>query len=123
MFGRIFSGFLMAFACATAAFGNAYPERPIRLIVSYPHELSGEACHRHAVDMLLAKFARENAKKFGSTPEDHHWGKYITGGLGSGQMVHVLLGRRGSALADAGLDADAARDLVSGLVMAEGGAR
>lgn len=36
MLTRIWAGVLMAFSCSAVAFAQAYPERPIRLIVSYP---------------------------------------------------------------------------------------
>ncbi len=36
MLTRIWAGVLMAFSCSAVAFAQAYPDRPIRLIVSYP---------------------------------------------------------------------------------------
>lgn len=36
MLTRIWAGVLLAFSCSSVAFAQAYPERPIRLIVSYP---------------------------------------------------------------------------------------
>lgn len=36
------------------------------ITVSYPHELSGEACHVFAVDKLIAKFVKEDEKRYGT---------------------------------------------------------
>lgn len=58
------------------------------ITVSCPDELSGEACHRAAVDALLAKFAKEDEAKYG--PGNHHWGSFVTGQLPGGDYAHVL---------------------------------
>jgi tripartite-type tricarboxylate transporter receptor subunit TctC len=59
MLARIFSGFLMAFACGTVAFGDAYPERPIRLIVSYPPGGGTDVTARTIVGRLSELLGRQ----------------------------------------------------------------
>ena len=64
------------------------------ITIDYPHDVSGDLCHRRAVDALLAKFAAEDARTYGGSAEAHHWGRYITGGNADGNCSHVLLGRQ-----------------------------
>lgn len=76
------------------------------ITIPYPHELSGEAVHRYAVDALLAKFAEEDAKRVHeTTPANHHWGLYVTGETERG-YVHVPLGRHFTALQEAGVSTE-----------------
>jgi len=59
------------------------------LTVSYPYELSGDAVHRFAVDALIAKFVKEDAKRYG-TQRNPWQSPYITGSLPDGTMAHVF---------------------------------
>ena len=62
------------------------------LTISYPSELSGEACHIHAVDRLVAKFVAEDVKKYGSDPATNPWnGLRVAGMLHDGTMAHVYM--------------------------------
>ena len=59
------------------------------ITVSYPHELSGEACHVFAVDALIVRFIREDAARYGT--KENPWGKpRVVGQIPSGQYVHVF---------------------------------
>lgn len=62
--------------------------------VSYPHELSGDAVHRFAVDALIAKFNAEDAKQYGPasiTPGRGWNAPYATGQLPGGDYAHVFV--------------------------------
>jgi hypothetical protein len=62
------------------------------ITVSYPHELSGDACHRYAVKQLVAKFAKEDAKQYGSHPDENPWMRpFATGQMPSGNYCHTFL--------------------------------
>jgi hypothetical protein len=61
--------------------------------VEWDHAMDAGNNHRRAAAMLLAKFAAEDAKKYGETAEAHHWGDFITGEIEGGVCVHVLVGR------------------------------
>lgn len=59
------------------------------LTVDYPHELSGDACHRFAVDALVSKFVREDEKRYGIN--HNPWQTpYVTGCLPDGTYAHVF---------------------------------
>lgn len=62
------------------------------LTVSYPHELSGEACHIYAAKQLIAKFVAEDAKKYGTDTETRvGWNfPFVSGCLPSGNYAHVF---------------------------------
>ena len=52
--------------------------------IPYPHELSGVACHRLAVDTLISKFRVEDGP-------DSSWSRrYVTGGTADG-YAHVFV--------------------------------
>ena len=58
--------------------------------VPYPHELSGEHCHRYAVDFLIAKFVKDDAGKYGT--HANPWSSpYVTGELPDGTYAHVFI--------------------------------
>ncbi len=59
MLARILAGSLMAFACGSVAFGEAYPERPIRLIVSYPPGGGTDVTARTIVGRLSELLGRQ----------------------------------------------------------------
>ena len=60
------------------------------ITISYPQELSGYACHVAAVDALVARFAKEDAAKYGT--ERNPWSKpRVYGTLPNGDVVHVLV--------------------------------
>ena len=61
------------------------------ITIPYPHELSGDAVHRKAVDALLDKFAKEDAKTYGISPQESSWKRpYITGGY-KDELYHVFV--------------------------------
>lgn len=63
------------------------------VVVSYPHELSGEAVHSYGADSLVAKFVALDAKEYGTSSEKNPWNrKRIIGSLPSGEMAHVFVG-------------------------------
>lgn len=62
------------------------------IIVSYPHELSGDACHVYAVDQLVARFAAEDLTQYGTPLAANPWSKArVFGTLPSGDVVHVFV--------------------------------
>ena len=62
-----------------------------KIFFSYPYELSGDACHRAAVDALTDKFAKEDAKRNGTPKDRSAWkAPYVTGQIPSGEYVHVF---------------------------------
>jgi len=62
-----------------------------KIFFPYPYELSGEACHRAAVDALTDKFAEKDEKN--GIPRDRNFWKsdYVTGAIPSGAYVHVFI--------------------------------
>lgn len=65
-----------------------------KIFFPYPYELSGDECHRAAVDALTAKFAKEDAAA-GAPMHRNYWlGEYVTGQIPSGAYVHVFTGGR-----------------------------
>ena len=62
------------------------------ITVSYPHELSGEACHVYAADKLIEKFLNEDRKKYGSDDSSNPWSSArVCGGLPGGNFAHVFI--------------------------------
>ena len=59
MLARILAGFLMALACGAVAFGEAYPGRPIRLIVAYPPGGGTDVTARTIVGRLSQGLGRQ----------------------------------------------------------------
>lgn len=68
------------------------------LAVEWAQGLGVDSNHRRAAQMLLAKFAAEDAEKYGKTMGDHHWGEFVSGTLTDGCGVHVLIGRLGAVV-------------------------
>lgn len=59
------------------------------ITISYPDELSGDACHRAAVDALIAKFVKEDEKRYGTNVNP--WQRpYVTGEIPGNLTVHVF---------------------------------
>lgn len=62
------------------------------IMVSYPDELSGDACHIYAADQLCRKFIAEDVKRYGSDAGRSVWAMpRICGGIPSGECVHVFV--------------------------------
>lgn len=60
------------------------------IIISYPHELTGDACHVAAADALCAKFIKEDSAKYGS--KYNPWQSVrVCGTNKAGDCVHVFL--------------------------------
>jgi len=59
MIVRISAGLLLVFACVAVAFGDDYPERPIRLIVSYPPGGGTDVTARTIVGRLSENLGRQ----------------------------------------------------------------
>lgn len=60
------------------------------ITISCPDELSGDAVHIAAADALVAKFVKEDAKRYGS--ERNPWSKPRTcGWIETGLCAHVYL--------------------------------
>lgn len=60
------------------------------ITTAYPHDLSGDACHIHAVDMLVAKFVKEDAARYGT--KKNPWSKpRACGQLPNGDYAHVFI--------------------------------
>jgi tripartite-type tricarboxylate transporter receptor subunit TctC len=59
MSGRIFAGLLLTLACIPVVFGAGYPERPIRLIVSYPPGGGTDVTARTIVGRLSENLGRQ----------------------------------------------------------------
>lgn len=65
------------------------------ITVSYPDDLSGDACHVFAVDKLIEKFVAEDAKRYGS--EINPWTKpRACGQLPDNSYAHVFISSRQS---------------------------
>ena len=61
------------------------------VLVSYPSELSGDAVHSYAADLLVARFIKEDAKQYGTPAAKNPWGRSrVVGQLPSGDMAHVF---------------------------------
>lgn len=62
------------------------------ITIPYPHELSGDEVHREAVRRLVAKFAAEDLKTYGTPIAENPWCReFVTGGLpGDNGMAHVF---------------------------------
>lgn len=61
------------------------------IVVSHPHELSGDACHEYAATQLCARFVAEDAKMYGSNRKTNPWArKRIMGTIPGGDVVHVF---------------------------------
>jgi hypothetical protein len=62
------------------------------ITISYPDELSGDDCHRAAVNALVDRFAREDLKQYGTPIESNPWKRaYVTGGLPDRTYAHVFI--------------------------------
>lgn len=62
------------------------------ITISYPDELSGDACHIAAADALIAKFVKEDAERYGT--ERNPWSRpRVCGGLPDNSCVHVFVER------------------------------
>lgn len=60
------------------------------IIISYPHELSGDEVHIAAKDALVAKFVKEDAKRYGT--QRNPWLRpTVCGWPTQGECVHVYL--------------------------------
>ena len=60
------------------------------ITISYPDELSGDACHIAAVDALIAKFVKEDEARYGTNKNP--WSKpRVCGGLPDGSVAHVFI--------------------------------
>lgn len=60
------------------------------ITISYPHELSGDACHIAAVDALMAKFIKEDAARYG--PHKNPWSApRACGQMPDGNYAHVFI--------------------------------
>ncbi len=58
---------------------------------SYPHDLSGDACHAFVANLLVEKFVAEDVKQYGTAPAKNPWSKpRIMGTIPSGEVVHVF---------------------------------
>lgn len=67
-----------------------------KITIPYPHELSGDAIYRAAVDALIDKFTKEDAGKYGTPVDQNPWKReYVTGQLAgpNGSYVHVFTGK------------------------------
>ena len=63
------------------------------IIVSYPHELSGSDVHVFAANALVARFADEDSKTYGTPRNENPWlHPRVCGGLPSGDVAHVFTG-------------------------------
>jgi len=59
------------------------------ITISYPLELSGDAVHIAAADALVAKFVKEDEKRYGTT--NNPWSTpRVCGQLPSGEYAHVI---------------------------------
>lgn len=83
---------LTKYLCATNTRGSRIKASCERgsITISYPDELSGDAVHIAAKDALVAKFVKEDAKRYGS--ERNPWSRpTVCGWLSSGEAVHVYV--------------------------------
>jgi len=62
------------------------------LTVSYPYDLSGDACHIFARQALVDKFVREDAARYGSDADKNPWARPMAcGQLPDGTYAHVFV--------------------------------
>lgn len=63
------------------------------ITIPYPHELSGDECHREAVRQLLKRFVAEDVKEYGAAAgEGNPWSReFVTGSIPDGTYVHVFV--------------------------------
>lgn len=67
------------------------------ITLSWPDELSGEACHIWAKEKLIARFVKEDAERYGDKPgygtHVNPWTRpTVCGQIPSGEYVHVFTG-------------------------------
>lgn len=63
------------------------------ITLSWPDELSGEACHVWAKEQLIARFVKEDSERYGS--EANPWTRpTVCGQIPSGEYVHVFTGSK-----------------------------
>jgi len=61
------------------------------ITIPYPHDLSGDECHRFAVTALVWKFIEEDKVKYATPPASNSWGRpFVTGCLPDGSFAHVF---------------------------------
>jgi hypothetical protein len=64
------------------------------ITIPYPHELSGDECHREAVRQLVARFCAEDFKSYQTPIESNPWNRwnrsFATGCLPDGSFAHVF---------------------------------
>ena len=67
------------------------------ITIDYPHELSGDSAHIAAANALVAKFAKEDAAKYGSNTNP--WSApRVCGGIDNGRCAHVYSDFNGNAV-------------------------
>jgi len=67
------------------------------ITISYPSELSGDACHIAAADALVAKFVEEDKGRYGT--DRNPWeAPRVCGTLPGGNCAHVFSGMSGNPL-------------------------
>jgi len=66
------------------------------LTVEWDYSQGVDENHARAARALLDRFALEDVAEYGGRPEDHHWGKFVSGTTKAGVGVHVLTGREGA---------------------------
>lgn len=70
------------------------------ILISYPHELSGEAVHLYAARELVKRFATEDFNQYKTPPDKNPWLKpRVCGGLPDGTFAHVYAGQFAEACA------------------------
>ncbi len=80
------------YLCATNSRGSRIKASCERgsTTISYPDELSGDAVHIAAKEALVAKFVKEDAKRYGT--ERNPWTRpTVCGWITSGQCAHVFV--------------------------------
>jgi hypothetical protein len=61
------------------------------IVIPYPHDLSGDECHREAVRHLLARFFAEDLEDNATPIETTPWNRpFVTGCLPDGSYAHVF---------------------------------
>lgn len=66
------------------------------ITIPWPHDFSGDECHREAVRKLIKRFNREDTEKYGpeSVCPGRGWNsEFVTGQIPNGTYVHVFTGR------------------------------
>jgi hypothetical protein len=63
------------------------------ITIPYPHDLSGDECHREAVRQLVARFIKEDEEDgICKDSSQNVWARqFVTGSLPDGSMAHVFL--------------------------------